>query len=255
MVKIRQVLPIMLGVFLAFIIVSTYGLYSQQSEVFSVQNKQVPVFETHAAPKTFSTDIFKNVSGTYSLYTHNVITGNTVEYNPDEVMYAASLYKIPVAVAALKYEKGTYETLSSLIKESRNQSQEDLLNLMTPAQVVDAFRLGKELELTNYYYTNEVSSKEFVRYFEKMLSSDYLKKDPKNLLLDMLSETIYDDRIHAGLSSSDIFAHKIGNWPDEGSWHDCGILNKQTTVCLMSKNTTYSEFLIIARKVGEYISQ
>jgi hypothetical protein len=73
-----------------------------------------------------------------------------------------------------------------------------------------------------------------------------------------MSNTSFDDRINSGLDTNTTFAHKIGNWPEENSWHDCGILLSPQTnliVCLMSKNTTLSDFKNTSKNLGQYISQ
>jgi len=72
-----------------------------------------------------------------------------------------------------------------------------------------------------------------------------------------MSSTLFDDRIHQGLSEDTKFSHKIGNWPDTSSWHDCGIAprnNKKIVVCVMSRNTTYENFLEVTKDVGEFVN-
>lgn len=72
-----------------------------------------------------------------------------------------------------------------------------------------------------------------------------------------MKKTNYDDRIYSGLNAGLVFSHKAGNWPNDLSWHDCGIVigdKKDIVVCLMSSNAKFVDFLLVAQKVGEFVT-
>lgn len=233
-------------------------------------------------------DVIEKYSGMYSFYAKNIYTGRTYSYNENQYFYAASLYKIPLAVATFKkielgeiskqdkfaythadFTGGTgiiytypYGTelevdyiLDRLLKDSDNIAQNMLTRTLGSSMIKEAFSIHGET--TSYYHTNESNPIEISLYLETLLKSSYLEKTSVYDMLGKMSHTSFDDRVSKGLSQDLIFAHKIGNWGDTGSWHDCGVVMKdyqKVVVCLMSKNTTFDDFLFVSEKFGNFVN-
>lgn len=91
---------------------------------------------------------------------------------------------------------------------------------------------------------------------ENMQADDETVDQKPYSVLNAMKETAFDDRVHAGLDEFTVFSHKIGNWGETGTWHDCGILfkGKPVVVCVMSKNTNFIDFLRVTDLVGQFAS-
>ena len=74
-----------------------------------------------------------------------------------------------------------------------------------------------------------------------------------------MTGTDFDNRIHLGLYERAKFSHKIGNWPETNTWHDCGILldNKNPAIiCVMSEGIEFNEFITVASATGrEFVTK
>ncbi len=224
--------------------------------------------------------LYNNYSGTYSLYLRNLNTSETLIVNEKQTFYSASLFKIPVSIAVMqdiedekyKYDdKLTYTkdfnfTGSGSIqnaKEGTQYSIDELLKklLKESDNVAQAMLMSKLQNDTSYVLmpnSSRVTTTDIGTILEDFYNGIHLKQESINYLTNVMSKTSFDDRIHMGLPKDVLFAHKIGNWAQSGSWHDCGILKQQENVfalCLMSKDTTYEEYLDAARKTGLIISE
>lgn len=207
------------------------------------------------------TDSVKAKSGIYSLYIKDLTTLQTYEYNADQLIYGASLYKILVGGAvyelisqnklSLNYEY-TYEgqdftggtgvlqtqsvgsiysikeLLDFLFKNSDNIAQNILIRNLTESAISSFYQKFADSSdssaFTNQFYTSgRTSAKETAYILESLHKNENWSRSSRKAFFDHMIDTDYDDRISRGLDSSLIFSHKIGNWPDN-SWHDCGIV-------------------------------
>lgn len=226
---------------------------------------------------------FKDFPGEYGLYVKDLATETTYEYQAKEIFYGASLYKIPVAVAVLKeidagnltYEykfeyknvdvaSGTgtiiYDALNSrytvrellekLLKDSDNVAQNILIRNIGKSKVI-------ALDPNLFDAGNHTTPYKLAVFLESLSEGKVLKRDTIAELMEIMSETAFDDRIYPGLSKHLTFSHKIGNWGESGSWHDCGIVaggSQRVVVCLMSKNTSFEDFVSVAKNTGNFVS-
>jgi beta-lactamase class A len=197
--------------------------------------------------------LVKGKENNYALYVKNLRTDKVNIVNGDKMFYGASLFKIPVAISILQQvEKGVLEfsnvenQLIALLKQSDNASQDQLFPL-TDQKVV--FTLMPDI--------NRVKITEAAQMFEGLYEGDYLNEEASALLLNYMTTTSFDDRVHSGLKGDVLFAHKIGNWPDTGTWHDCGVLMdaaNPTVLCIMSENVSLEDFIEMSRRFGELVS-
>lgn len=226
----------------------------------------------------------KDQPGTYSYYIKSEYS--SIQYNDQHIFYAASLFKIPVAVAAVKYleqngvtdisnypsviqreestttEESTQQVLyvkqqlNYLLKDSNNDSQQYLIDLVGFDQIKNAFA-GLGLNSNGeFYLNNKASSSQIVTMFENLKTTNYISTENRDYLIDLMYDTSFDDRISDHLKPGINYSHKIGNWPDTGNWHDCGLVtgDKQLVVCLMSEGVTLDQFLVVSKAFAEYIN-
>ena len=228
-------------------------------------------------------------NGIFSVFVKDIKTDEEYTVNSNELFYGASLYKFPVAVATLKqveekkisledvliytsrdYSPGTgsisktsygtrytvSETLDYLMRHSDNSGQLMLERAITEEYLMGVFSDLALYSLTNdFYHKNITSPKEVAYIIENIFCTDYLSDVNKRFLTNLMYPTLFDNRITPYLNKGLIFYHKIGSWPY--SWHDCGIVHgddKEVIVCLMSKDTNYSNFLSVAKYVGGFVN-
>lgn len=224
-------------------------------------------------------ELLKGKIGKFSIFVKNLDTGETIAINKESGYYAASLYKVPVAVAVLqrvesgeltldkeltylakhyhtgsgtiqKEPVGTIFTvdalLQRLIKDSDNVAQSILLSEIGFQGVYEIMPTPRDLKTS-----------EMTLILEHLYFSDYLNEENTARLLSYMGKTAFDNRIHSGLVKGISFSHKIGNWAGSGSWHDCGIATNMpspTIICVMSQNTTYKDFINVTSNVGDLVS-
>ncbi|MFC1756259.1 serine hydrolase [Patescibacteria group bacterium] len=275
----------------------TYYKNTTNPKVLSVYDENTSFFEKFIplTPKAIRQRKFNEVikrtkekEGVYGIYIKEIGGSLKHTFNQDELFYGASLYKIPLGAAALKeielgnkrsdelveiqgndFEDGTgslntlypgveieyNQILNTLLKESDNTAQNIFWRILPMDQIMAAFNI---ITIKTYFYVNNtVTPTQIGNLFENIILGDYLSDVSKEILLNKMSITVFDDRVHKGLNEDIKFAHKIGNWPETSSWHDCGITVKDESkivVCVMSRNTTYEDFLSVTKDVGEYVN-
>lgn len=237
----------------------------------------------------------KSINGTYSIYIKDLITNESYEYNSKQNIYAASLFKVPVALAtykAIQDKKITNETkiqfypkylaggtgtiqenpkqeytvselLSLLLKESDNIAQNMLIEAIGYDYLNNTFRYlipnNTSFNINNISNTKDVSLVFEKIYFLALNKADnkYIDSTYAKEMINTMLQTSFDDRISKGLGNDTLFAHKIGSWGTTGSWHDCGIafLNDPVVVCVMSKDTTFENLVKVSVLVGRFLRE
>lgn len=157
------------------------------------------------------------------------------------------------------------QLLSNLLKYSDNIAQNMLARSISDGYELDAYLIStKDPTIGSSFYNedevnaiNAAYTYEFLyRVSSGLEHSEFISSESAQSLLDLLSATSFEDRISLGLSETTTFSHKIGNWGEEGSWHDCGLAKTKEsvyTVCLMSRNTTFEDVQDVAKDLGEFI--
>ncbi|RJR26462.1 serine hydrolase [candidate division WWE3 bacterium] len=228
----------------------------------------------------------------YSLYIEDLATGKTYAYNAQERTYAASMYKVPVAAAVLKsiqdrnlsftteliyaqsdYADGTgvinrnqfgtkfsvEQLLTHLLDDSDNTAQNMLLRKVSKAQVGTLISQNIDNPSQSIFAAeNTATATEMATFLKNMYKKDVLTQENKNFLFNEMKQTAFDDRITQHLKPELSFAHKIGNWGDTGSWHDCGIVfgsNDKYVVCVMSRGTTFENFLEVGKSTADFLNK
>ncbi len=235
----------------------------------------------------------KSLKGTYSIYVKDLAAGDVYSQNPDQKIFAASLYKIPTAISTLKlidqnklkltdtivYTQedleggtgilnqnsfGTYfnveQLLTHLLKNSDNVA-ENMLSRRIGYQPIyqTVSTLSPYLNADDFSGRNIGTSRQIGTILENSVKQNYLKPESKKYFFDLMFETSFDDRIAPYIVGDLKFSHKIGSWADTSSWHDCGVVfnseyQARYVICLMTEGVDYNEFLGVAKGLGELIS-
>lgn len=205
-------------------------------------------------------------------------------FNEDRLFYGASLFKTPIAIAALlEIEKGNLDMkdtvtylssdysdgtgdinqnkfgstftieviINKLLKKSDNTAQNILIRILGWTKISEVFdKIGTS---PDFYTKNTTSPRNGVLVFESILSSNILTPVSGAYVLNTLDITDFDNRLDIGIDGSVVFSHKIGT--DIGTFHDCGVATGTSgtaIVCLLSENTNQSDFTTVAQRVGEF---
>lgn len=200
-----------------------------------------------------------------SVATYKAIENGTIELS-DSVQYTPEDFWGGSGTIANNSYYRYYEisdVISRLLKHSDNSAQNMLMRTIPEELLKEAFLAYNDASGSQFYVDQEVNVENFSIYMENLYknsineSNTTMYLEPKNAseILSIMEQTSFDDRINSGLPKEYTFAHKIGNWGDTGSWHDCGIaLGKDTYVlCVMSENTTYEDFVEVSTLVGQFI--
>jgi len=274
-----------------------YFSVTQNPVVLSVYDKRFSFFEKFipAVSKDIKEKKFEEIvkkandkPGAYGIYVKDLYYNRVYESNKDELFYGASLYKIPLAVAVYKEvelknitteDKVIYQSFDTsggtgtinklavgtvltidylvdrLLKDSDNIAQNMINRTIPKDQINKSFGI---IPVKNYFFVNNTATPfQISSYFEELMLGNYLNLNTVEVLLNKMSTTSFDDRVHVGLKDDIKFSHKIGNWGETGTWHDCGVAskgNRKIIVCVMSRNTNYKSFLEVTNEVGKFVN-
>ncbi len=107
-----------------------------------------------------------------------------------------------------------------------------------------------------------VSPKQFANVLRSLDSATYLNRQDSDFALSLLSSSVYDTLIRAGVPRRVSVAHKVGFNANSGDYHDCGIVflpNRRYILCIMSTGTNVEEaervFSAVSRRVYEFMGR
>ncbi len=226
--------------------------------------------------------------GTLGIYFEYLPSGISVGVNDREEVKLASLSKVPLAMSILKkIEKGelaltdvieiTKEdlntkfgdlwkkgegaklTVEELLKASLilsdNTAYEVLFRLLSVEEVIEVYD-NLEIEVTSKEADPHVSPKSYSSIFRSLYLASYLSREDSNYLLDVLTKTVFKDKIPAGVPEGILVAHKIGVFSrvdsSEKLFSDCGIVyfpKRPYILCIFVSDTDEQ-----AQKHIKYIS-
>ena len=198
--------------------------------------------------------------GTLGIYFEYLPSGISVGVNDREEVKLASLSKVPLAMSVLKkIEKGdmsltdiieitkedldtnfgdlwkrgegTKLTVEELLKASLISSDNTAYNVlfrMVSAREVTEVYDNLEIEVASKETEPSISPKSFSSIFRSLYLASYLSREDSNYLLDILTKTVFKDKIPAGVPEGVLVAHKIGVFSRIDSskklFSDCGIV-------------------------------
>jgi beta-lactamase class A len=209
-------------------------------------------------------------AGEHGFFFVDLGTGTSIGYNARDPFHGASTFKVPLnlylfrEIAAgrvnpdllLVYRKAHYEGGTGCLREkpfgsafrigrlardsivySDNVAANMLLGHLGRSNVVEYMRgLGATAASDQ---ANVTCAEDLALYFRAVL--EFAREHPEHgeQLLGHLRNTVYRDRIPAALPPGASAAHKTGDWPAQGSWHDGGIVEhpqRPYIVVVLSKN-------------------
>ncbi len=201
--------------------------------------------------------------GEISVYYRDLNNGPWVGVNEGEKFSPASLLKIPVAMAFMKYaetnpsilnkkitinqnqiagnqnqnitfegklevnkEYTLFEVLESMLIKSDNSAVRVLYDYM-PEEYIDNVFHSIGVPYKDVRQEVEISVKDYAAFFRVLFNSSYLSREMSEKLLEILSKTEYKNGLVGGIKNEDVtIAHKFGERVTGASFqlHDCGII-------------------------------
>ena len=195
----------------------------------------------------------KNLRGTYGVYVYNLTGKYFYGFNENEIFTAASLIKLPVILTLYQEaEKGNVnlETKYTLRQEDKRAGAGSLLG--RPVGTVYTYRklaelMGKQSDNTAFTALkrilgekkiqvtiddlgmsktslprNETTPADIGLFFRRLYGGSIVTREHRDEILGFLTDTIYEDRIPAGVPEGTRVAHKIGT--ETGIFSDGGIV-------------------------------
>lgn len=231
--------------------------------------------------------------GKVGAYFEYLPSGTSIGANDTNEVKLASLSKVPIAMSIFKkiergqmslgdtiilkeeyldkkfgtlWKKGvgTRLTIDELIRfaliESDNTAYYTLFSQLTGEEVNEVYQnldipIKEEEEEGKSFPI--VSPKNYSSIFRSLYLSSFLSKENSNYILDILTKTIFDDKIVAGVPKDIRVAHKIGVFTRKDTskdvYIDCGIVyvpERPYTLCIFVLDTDD-----MAKKHMAYISK
>lgn len=264
---------------------STYPLLSKRIFTQNPNDVIVNFVQLRKAVKEYVSEQ-KNDIGVYFEY---LPSGISIGVNDREEFKLASLSKVPLVMSIFKkIEKkeinlddtvilkkenldakfgnlwkrgeGAKVSIRELINEalinSDNTAYSALFDLLTTNEVVDVYD-NLEIEVNSKETNPVVSPKSYSSIFRSLYLSSYLSEENSNYILDILTRTVFNDKIPSGVPDKKIkIAHKIGVFDlsdsEKKMFSDCGIVylpNRPYILCIFVQESEED-----ARKHMAYIS-
>lgn len=243
-------------------------------------------------------NLLKQNDDTVSLYFEYLPSGTSIGINERNEIRLASLSKIPTAMAIYsKIEKGklskddtitlddkhidaTFGTLykkgagseatlgeimEHAITESDNTAQNVLLSLLTPEEINSVFEyLDIPFKSENNYPI--ISAKNYSSILRSLYLSSFVGYESSQEILNLMTQSIYTDKIPAGVPKDIPVAHKIGVFEteeqsQESTFSDCGIVyvpKRPYILCIMTRGTdefTQNTMRAISKTIYDYVSK
>lgn len=208
-----------------------------------------------------------------SIYFEYLPTGTSIRVDGDNTLVGASLMKLPAAMEFYKavelgkvnpdseitltkemldnnygelYKKGEGYSLTLkeaariMLEESDNTALKAVATSMDGKVPQDQspFSYVDVTALQNPDDTISISARSYSSFIKCLYFSCYNSKQDSQEILESLTKTPFDDRIKAGIASTDIkVAHKIGSFAQD-TQSDCGLVyypNRNYVICIMLK--------------------
>ena len=152
------------------------------------------------------------------------------------------------------------DLLDYLLKYSDNVAQNILVRNIGVEKVADFYKKYSDFsEFGTFSKDLFTTPEEVSNILYNIYQKDGWSKELRREFFARMTNTQFEDRIAQSLSEGLTFSHKIGSAPQYNSWHDCGVVFTEdfthpNLVCLMSKDTTYDDFLDVSHAVGSFIN-
>ncbi len=206
------------------------------------------------------------------VYFEYLPSGNSIGINDKTELRLASLIKIPVVMATYrqielgkinentiltvtendlnegfgvlwKKGAGTKITVEEAIRLSLIESDNtaaNTLNSHLPQGAIDGVFDTLDIPKDTKNNLPVISPKNYSSILRSLYLSSFLTRDNSNEILEILTETNFNDKIATIVDEDVKVSHKIGVYESEGVYSDCGIIyapNRPYILCIMVNST------------------
>lgn len=200
----------------------------------------------------------QNLRGTYGVYVYELKTNREYGIRQNELFPAASLMKLPVMLLVYQeVERGklvldNYRELVRVMGQRSDNAAYNQLVKYFGREKIQAVIDDLGMEKTTLA-KDDTTPADIGLFFKKLYQDNLVNQVNREELLSFLTNTIFEDRIPAGVPSSTRVSHKIGT--ELGSYSDAGIVfsKKPFILVIMSKNSRESEANEVLPKITEAV--
>lgn len=263
--------------------------------------RRAVLFTTLVPLKDQILDGLGNNKDNISFYVEDLNSGSWIGWKEREKFAGASLLKVPIAIGALKkvdsgawsldtkfqleekykdryygelYKKPTGSEftlaylLDEMIKNSDNTAANLLFDKLSPEERDDVYyfigfanpeqSVNTETARPSF---GQVSSKELANMFRALYNSTYLTRKSSSYLLNLLTDTKFDQAVPDIVPGNIKVAHKVGNYFNSNperpkQYHDCGLVyltSHPYLYCVMTNQFTPEESMSKITQVGSQV--
>lgn len=200
----------------------------------------------------------KNLLGTYGVYVYQLTDGHEYGLRQTETFPAASLMKLPVMLLVYqeaeegKLELDKYRELARMMGKRSDNVAYNKLVAYFGREKIQALINSLGMEKTAIA-KDDTAPADVGLLFRKLFEGKLVNQVNQGELLSFLTDTIFEDRIPAGVPEGVRVAHKIGT--EIGVFSDAGIVFSQQPFILviMSKNAKESEAIQVLPKIAKAV--
>lgn len=220
-----------------------------------------------------------------SIYFEYQPTGSNISINKDAEFFPASLFKVPVAMAAIKkIDKGEWKwnnklvlmatdkddkfgtlykeptgsvfTIEELVRrslvDSDNTAHFILLRNLEPTEINDVYT---HIGLVGFLETDgSISAKRYSVILRALYNSSYLTEENSQKIISFLAEEEFKEYLGSGLPEDVVFAHKIGVDINKKIYLDSGIIyldSRPYLLIVMTKSKTEEQARDTMKDISE----
>lgn len=261
---------------------STYSLINPRlntPDFDSAEERNSKLFATLLPLKDQILNSLGNNKDNVAFYVEDLNSGSWIGWKERDPFIAASLLKTPLAVGAMKkVDKGEWDldsttfqmqaqykddkfgdfyqtpdgtqvtlrkVMEEMLQDSDNTAAAILLDKLTLEERADVFYhigVANPEDAGAKPLFAKLSAKELASMFRALYESTFLKRKSSEYILNLLTETHFDQVKSPDIPKNVKFAHKIGNFllPNyTNNYHDCGIAyvsDHPYLYCTMTQN-------------------
>jgi len=202
--------------------------------------------------------LVKNLRGEYGVFVYRLDSGESYGVKGEDVFPAASLIKLPVMLTVYQEaEKGNSnledyrDKLEAMGKRSDNNAFNQVVKTLGATKIqktIDDLAMNQ-----TSFAENKTSPADIGLFFRELYGGRLIADEHKDEFLGFLTDTIYEDRIPAGIPDNVRVAHKIGT--ETGAFSDAGIIfaEKPFVLVVMSDGARESEAKEVIPKIAKAV--
>lgn len=181
-------------------------------------------------------NLTQNLRGTYGVWVYRLESGESYGFNENQVFTAASLIKLPVMLTVyLETEENSLnleeyrDRLEAMGQRSDNAAFNRTVKFLGETKIqetIDYLEMGK-----TSFAQNKTTPRDIGLFFQKLYQGNLISNQHQEEFFLFLTNSIYEDRIPAGVPAGTRVVHKIGT--EIGAFADAGIIFAQKPFVLV----------------------